>query len=168
LRRLLSITLVLTLATAASACGGDDDESSGPEDFGVQADAICEEVNRESPPPTEAPRSAQEAIDLETDEIEIRQGLDARLRELQPPEHLQTVFDDYNAQTAEVIDLNEQARQAAEDGDEKRYGEVGQQRLEALEARERTAEQLGFEVCGRQMEASPEAAPSEPVPPDER
>ena len=182
-RTLPLIALVaLALAAAASACG-DDDEPSGPEDFTAQADAICEEVNRESPPPTEAPRDAEEAIELETGEIEIRQGLDARLRELQPPQDLQATFDEYNSQTAEVIELGEQARQAAEDNDEESYAEVGQERLEVLQAREQTAAELGFEVCGRQMEAPAEPAPpggvptepappgattTEPAPPDDR
>lgn len=172
MNRLTLVTLVLSLGTAVSACGDDDAAPSAPEDFPAQADAICEQVNRENPPPTEPPRNAQDAIALEADEIEVRQDLDSRLQELQPPADLQATFDDYNEQTAEIINLGEEARQAAEDNDEDQYGETQQQRLEAQQSREQTAEELGFEVCGRQTEAPPEEPPPgetqpEPAPPDD-
>ncbi len=149
-RRPLAGLAALGAAALIAGCGGGSDSMSADE-FREQADAICAEGDERVatiPEPTTADQvapSLEQALSVADDQL-------ARLGELDPPDELQTAFD-------EAQDLNQQRRDLARQAVERiQNGEDPQvvlrdvsPELERLQEEARAkARELGLTICGRE------------------
>ena len=112
---MLNRTLMLMLAgivLAFAACGGDDDEDSGPSksEFIKQADTICadaekqaEDIARQGLSNPENPQP-QEVLDIVKDLIPVQRETLEKIRNLDKPEGDEDQIDEFLTQAEEATD----------------------------------------------------------------
>ena len=143
--------LAAVVVLVAAGCGG---ISNG--DFARRADAICTQFNRTAPGPLGPKASSADAVSYATRELQLRSGLDAKLRMLTVPEDLKGDFVAFNADTQQLIAIVRRRRAAAVANDVKRYQQLVRIFGTVALGRERSAIRLGFRVCGRIRSGSPQ------------
>jgi hypothetical protein len=146
--RTLGALTVLTAAAALAGCGG---SGSSKADFVKKADTLCAQTNRAHPQKT--PKTAQQAVTIQAEEIAIRTELDRKLRALKPPDSAKSDFAAYNAGTRKVIAAIATLRNDAAAKDEKKYATDNAAFTSASVEREKSAVKLGFKTCGRKKPA---------------
>jgi hypothetical protein len=117
---------VLSALALAGCGGGDDSGSSNGElsysDFGKQANAICKEERAKTQPQAEKLTGDSTKDKAVWAQLlpDLTAGYD-RFEALKPPEELQPDFDRFNAAHQETLTLAEEAKAAADQGDEESY-----------------------------------------------
>ena len=145
LSKMTALLAVPLAALALGACGGEDPPSKA--DFVAEADGHCRATNRENPP-KQPPANAKEAAVQAGQEVQIREELDRKLRELEAPDEVKGDFDAYNSKTTELIGILKAQKTAAEKDDEKRFTAETERFNKAATQRESIARRIGFKVCG--------------------
>jgi len=151
MRPLRGAPLAAVAALVVAGCGGISNA-----DFARRADAICTQFNRTAPGPLGPKVSSVEAVRYATREIQLRTGLDAKLRMLTVPEDLKGDFVTFNADTQQLIAIVRRRRAAAVANDVKRYQQLVRMFGTVALGRERYAMRLGFQVCGRTRAGGPQ------------
>jgi hypothetical protein len=144
---LLVLPAVLILALGAG-CGGGGSERVTAAELVQRADAICSTERKsfariqDHPPP-----NASVAADQTDELIKATEEANAKLRDLKPPEPLQSSYDEYLKARGRVIEQMNRGEDAAQDQDSTAYGAA--QAAVAREAPERRklARALGLKVC---------------------
>jgi hypothetical protein len=142
----------LAVVGLLAGCGGSSSPSKA--DFVKQADALCQQTNKQNPPPPQ-PRNAKQASVQAAREIQIRTALDSKLRALKAPGSAKADFDAYNAATKRIIAQFGLMKGAADKNDEKTYSKYQQALAVARTGREASAKKIGFKVCGRVVSPPP-------------
>jgi hypothetical protein len=147
-RWILPMALLAFSGTALTACGGGGSERVSAAELVQRADAICSRERssfariQAHPPP-----NASVAAD-QTDEL-IRASQDAnnQLRDLKPPEGLQSSYDRYLEARDRVIDQMNRGKDAAQDQDATTYGAAQAAVARDAPQRRKLARSLGLRVC---------------------
>jgi hypothetical protein len=147
-RWILPMALLAFSGTALTACGGGGSERVSAAELVQRADAICSRERssfariQAHPPP-----NASVAAD-QTDEL-IRASQDAnnQLRDLKPPEGLQSSYDRYLEARDRVIDQMNRGKDAAQDQDATTYGAAQAAVARDAPQRRKLARTLGLRTC---------------------
>jgi hypothetical protein len=140
----LSAASGMTLA----ACGGGGSERVSPAELVQKADAICSKerdsfVRIQAHPPPNASVAADQTDEL----IKATKGANAQLRDLKPPEQLQSSYDSYLQARDRVIDEMNRGKDAAQDQDSAAYGAAQAAVARDAPQRRKLARSLGLRVC---------------------
>jgi hypothetical protein len=151
--RVALVPLAAALALVGCGGGGGGDRLSKAE-FVSQADAICTEYEAKLNA-LGTPQNADQLAEFAEKAVPIaREGRD-ELGELRPPEDLQETYDAWLEQGDRAIEIVEDLRDAAEDGDTAEIQRIAQEAEAADSEANRLAGQLGLEACGASGTASP-------------
>jgi hypothetical protein len=147
-RFLLIIPAVLLLAVDASGCGGGGNDQVTAAELVHKADAICTKERgsfariQAHPPP-----NASVAADQTDELIKATEDANSQLRDLKPPEELQSSYDRYIEARDRVIQQMNRGRDAAQDQDSTAYGAAQAAVARDAPQRRKLARALGFRVC---------------------
>jgi hypothetical protein len=139
----LLLALLLAAAFAIAACGGESKE-----DFANDADAICKEAD-EKLDDVDRPSTNDEIPEFLNETLEIAEDTKADLEDLDPPDDVEDDWNSYLDNVDEGIELVEDARDAAEEGDSERASQIlnGDEQQELEEENDQLAEDIGLEDC---------------------
>ena len=137
---------VLVLA-ALAGCGGSGGDRLSRAEFISQADAICTEYE-EKLNALGTPQNTEELAEFADKALPIAEDGRDELGELRPPEDLQDTYDAWLEQGDRAIQIVEDLREAAEDGDTAEIQRIAREAEAADTEANRLAEQIGFEQCG--------------------
>jgi hypothetical protein len=145
-RALLLIPTVAILSLGAGCDGGDDRVS--PAELVQKADAICGKERSsfariQSHPPPNASVAADQTGEL----IRVTEDANSGLRDLKPPEELQSAYDRYLEARQRVVDQMKRGRDAAENQDSADYGAAQAAVARDAPQRRKLAQALGLKVC---------------------
>jgi len=145
-RHLLAV--LTAVAAIAIGCGGDDIEDVSAEELISRGDELCrsgqerfEEIQTGTPANADAAREQTEAL------IEVADGELSELRKMRPPEELRDEYDRYLAARADALELLEQGRDAAAEGDADAYAEAQTKLAADQDERVELARDVGFSAC---------------------
>jgi hypothetical protein len=139
--------LLVAIGVALPGCGSGSDRVSAAE-LTQRADEICGKERRSfGRIQAHAPPNASVAADQTDGLIKVTEDANSELRDLLPPEELESAYDRYLEARDRALDQLKRGRVAAEDQDSAAYGAA--QAAAAREALERRklAEALGLKVC---------------------
>jgi hypothetical protein len=144
MRRALPILPALVLAACAG--GGDGDRLSRA-DFISRADAVCTEYEAKLDA-LGTPQNEEQLAAFAERALPIAEDGRGELGELRPPEDLEATYDAWLEQGDRAIEIVEELRDAAEDGDAAEIQRIAQEAEETDREANRLAAELGFEQCG--------------------
>ena len=152
---LRAIAAAATAALALAGCGGgDNSESSNGElsysEFSKRANAICkEERARTEPALAKLTGTSTDDKTIWAELVpQLRDGY-ARFEALEPPEELQQPFDRFNAAHQETLTLAEEAKAAADSGDEEDYAHAFKALQDAPDSAAAAGSKLGAAECAQ-------------------
>jgi len=168
-RTLVAVAMIVALALAG--CGGDDDslpetpvtgatEGAGPiakDDFIAQADGVCAEVNAAV---GTVDSSSTDTASAAGQRADLYEGMMERIRDLGQPDD-DAGLSDVLAAGDELVQAEQDARLAAERGDDAGLAEAQSEASSALAAFQSAADSYGLEECG-QGPSAPTAIPTTP------
>lgn len=144
-----AMVLVATAATAAG-CGGGGGEPLTAQQLIAQGDELCKQgQERFAQIQSEPPANASDAVDQTEQLIDSANEELEGLRDLEPPEQLSDSYSQYLDAKQEAFDLLRDGRDAANNQDAKRYGELQSEVAAAGPERLKLAHAVGFTVCSR-------------------
>lgn len=143
---LLLLAGSVALAGCGGGGGGDGDRLSQAE-LVTKADAICQEYEAKLDALGQ-PQNEEELADFADKAIPIAKDGRDKLGELNPPENQQENYDRWLEQGDRAIEIVEDLRDAAEDGDQAEIQRIAQEAEQVDQESNRLAEQLGFKECG--------------------
>jgi hypothetical protein len=142
------------VALALAGCGGGSDSGSSNKElsyseFVKQANTICKEERAKSEATAQklTGQSAQDKNVWPGLVDQLRSGYD-RFEQLDPPEELQQDFDRFNAAHQETLTLAEEAKAAADQGDEEAYAHAFKRLQDAPNAAA-AGSKLGAAECAK-------------------
>jgi hypothetical protein len=138
---------VVAIGLALAGCGGGSDRVS-PAELVRKGDEICgkerESFTRiQSDPPPNASVAAAQTAEL----IKVTQDANSQLRDLKPPEELQSAYDRYLEARDRAVDQMERGRDAAEDRKSAVYGAAQAAVAREAPQRRKLAQAVGLKVC---------------------
>ena len=139
--------LLLAGSIVVSGCGGGGGDRLSQAEFVAKADAICQEYEAKLDALGQ-PQNEDELAEFADKAIPIAKDGRDELGELNPPENQQENYDRWLEQGDRAIEIVEDLRGAAEDGDRAEIQRIAQEAEQADQESNRLAEQLGFEECG--------------------
>ena len=144
---LLVLPAVLILALGVG-CGGGGSERVTAAELVQRADAICS-TERKSFARIQAhpPPNASVAADQTDGLIKATEQANARLRDLKPPEALQSSYDEYLEARGRVIEQMNRGKDTAQDQDSSAYGAAQAAVAREAPQRRKLARALGLRVC---------------------
>jgi hypothetical protein len=147
-RLLLLVALALACTGALAACGGDDEPSK--DEFIEQADEICTDAD-EQLEDIEEPSTNDEIPRYLEEVLELSENVLSDFEDLEAPSEVEDDWNEYLDNSGEGIELLEEARDQAEDGDAEAARETltGSEADELEEKEDELAEDIGFEECGK-------------------
>jgi hypothetical protein len=146
-RWLLPLASTIGILSLAVGCGGGSERVSAAE-LVQRADAICRtergtfERIQAHPPP-----NASDAADQTGELIRATEHASSELRDLKPPEELQSAYDRYLEARDGALDQMRRGRDAAEDRDSAEYGAAQAAVARDTPQRRKLARSLGLKVC---------------------
>jgi hypothetical protein len=145
-RAVLLIPIVAILPLGGGCDGGEDRLS--PTELVQKADAICgEERSSFARIQSQPPPNASVAADQTGELIRITEDANSGLRDLKPPEELQSAYDRYLEARERVVDEMKRGRDAAENRDSADYGAAQAAVAREAPQRRKLAQALGLRVC---------------------
>jgi ElaB/YqjD/DUF883 family membrane-anchored ribosome-binding protein len=142
------MALLALSGTALAACGGGGSERVSGAELVQKADAICsKERSSFARVQAHAPPNASVAADQTDELIKATEDANSQLRDLKPPEGLQSSYDSYLEARERVIDEMNRGKDAAEDRDSTAYGAAQAAVSRGAPQRRNLARALGFKIC---------------------
>jgi hypothetical protein len=146
-RIVLVLPVALILALDASGCGGGKEKVTAAE-LTQKGDQICREEQRrfgeiQAHPPPNASVAADQTKEL----IDIADAANSDLGDLEPPESIQSRYDDYLEARDRVVDEMKRGADAAENQDSAAYSSAQSAVAKTNPSRRHQAAALGFKVC---------------------
>jgi hypothetical protein len=138
---------LVAIGVALTGCGGGSDRVSTAE-LVQKADEICGKERssfgriQAHPPP-----NASVAADQTDELIKVTADANSGLRDLRPPEELESAYDRYLEARDRALDQMRRGKEAAEDQDSADYGAAQAAVAREAPERRRLAEGLGLKVC---------------------
>jgi hypothetical protein len=143
-----ALVSVLTLAALAAGCGGGGDgDPLSQAEFVAKADAICQKYEAKLDALGQ-PQNEGELAAFADKAIPIAKDGREELGDLTPPENQQETYDRWLEQGDRAIEVVEDLRDAAKDGDTAEIQRIAQEAEQADQESNRLAAQLGFKECG--------------------
>lgn len=145
--RVLPLIPAIAILSLGGSCGGGKDQVS-PAELVQKADEICGKERtsfgriQARPPP-----NASVAADQTEELIRVTEDANSRLRDLKPPEELQSAYDRYLESRDRVIDQMKRGEDAAENQDSRAYGAAQAAVARDAQQRRKLARSLGLRVC---------------------
>lgn len=143
--RIGRLAVLCGAAALAAGCGGGGGSLSR-EELATQADAICAKSEEELDQLAE-PQSIEDVEQLAEEAKPIVQDGVDKLDELQPPEDLEDEYDRWIELNRENIDVIDELRDAAAEGDQERVQQAVQGASEKEEEADRLAGEIGLDQC---------------------
>ena len=148
--RLRSIGLIALLVAVGmvTGCGGGGSERVSAAELVQRADEICAKERSsfghiQAHPPPNASLAADQTDEL----IKVTEDANSQLREMKPPEQLQSAYDRYLAARDRVTDQMKHGKDAAESQDSAAYGAAQAAVARDAPQRKKLAQSLGLRVC---------------------
>jgi hypothetical protein len=140
------ISTLVTLALCIG-CGGGSERVTAAE-LVQKADAICgKERSNYQRVQAHPPPNASIAADQTGELIRATEDANSQLRDLKPPEELQSRYDRYLEARDRVVDEMKRGKDAAEDQDSNAYGAAQAAVARGAPQRKKLAASLGLRVC---------------------
>jgi hypothetical protein len=153
--RWIAPTAILLVAGPIAGCGGGGSDQVSAAELVQRADAICvKERSSFGRIQAHAPPNASVAADQTDALIKASQDANSQLRDLKPPDQLQSAYDRYLAARDRVIDQMKRGEDAAEGQDSTAYGAAQAAVARDAQQRRKLARSLGLKICS----SSPAAA----------
>jgi hypothetical protein len=147
-RWILPMALLAFSGTALAACGGGGSERVSATELVQKADAICtKERSSFARVQAHPPPNASVAADQTDELIKATEDANTQLRDLKPPEGLQSSYDSYLEARDRVIDEMNRGKDAAEERDSTVYGAAQAAVARGAAQRRTLASAHGFKVC---------------------
>ena len=164
MKRSFALFLILAagaLSLVAAGCGGDDGGGGGDRlsqaDFVSQANAICKEANDkiEALDAPDFDPTSDTATDEQLDEfgdflddvIPIARDEVDELRDLNPPENVESDFNQALSLVDETLNEGEEAAEAAHDGDREKVKEKLEESNKHSNEADELAKKIGIPTC---------------------
>jgi ElaB/YqjD/DUF883 family membrane-anchored ribosome-binding protein len=147
-RFLLILPAVALLALDGSGCGGGGNDQVTAAELIQKADAICGKERssfdriQAHPPP-----NASVAADQTDELVRATEDANSQLRDLKPPDQLQSSYDRYLEARDRAVDQMKRGKDAAEDQNSSAYGAAQAAVARDAPQRHKLARALGFKVC---------------------
>lgn len=142
--------LALAAAAIAAGCGGGGGEPLTAQQLVAQGDELCKQgQERFAQIQSEPPANASDAVDQTEQLIDSANEELEGLRDLKAPEELSDTYSQYLDAKQEALDLLSNGRDAANDQDAERYGELQSEVAAAGPERLKLARAVGFTICSR-------------------
>jgi hypothetical protein len=147
-RWIAPMALLAFSGMALAACGGGGSERVSAAELVQRADAICTKERtsfariQAHPPP-----NASVAADQTDELLKVTQDANTQLRDLKPPEGLQSSYDRYLEARDRVIAQMNRGRDAAQDRDSAAYGAAQAAVARDAPQRRKLARSVGLRVC---------------------
>ena len=146
--RWIAFALVLVAGGLVAGCGGGGSEPVSAAELVQKADAICATENAsfdriQAHPPPNASVAADQTAEL----IKVTQDANSHLRELKPPEGLQSAYARYLEARDRVIEHMNRGRDAAQNQDSAAYGAAQAAVAREAPQRKKLARALELKVC---------------------
>jgi hypothetical protein len=149
LRSIAPIALLVAVGMI-TGCGGGGSERVSAAELVHRADEICaKERSSFGRIQAHAPPNASVAADQTDELIKVSEDANSQLRDLKPPEALQSAYDRYLAARDRVIDQMKHGKDAAESQDSAAYGAAQGAVARDAPQRRKLAQSLGLQVCSR-------------------
>jgi hypothetical protein len=146
-RWIAPILLSAIAGVAISGCGGGSERVSAAE-LVQKANEICrQERSTFERVQAHAPPNASVAADQTSELIKATDDANSELRDLKPPEELQSAYDRYLAARDQAVDEMNRGKDAAESQDSAAYGAAQAAVARGAPQRQRLAQSLGLKVC---------------------
>lgn len=143
--RIGRLAVLCGAAALAAGCGGGGGSLSR-EELAAQADAICAKAEEELDQLAE-PQSIEDVEQLAEEAKPIVEDGVEQLDELQPPEDLEDEYDRWIELNRENVDVLDELRGAAAEGDQERVQQAVQEAGEKEQEADRLAREIGLEQC---------------------
>ena len=150
-RMLRALCFLSALAGAIVACGGSGDALS-KEEFIAEGDAICRSFEEEGRA-LSTPASVEEVPAYLDEAIALARSTREDFAELDPPDDGEDVRDGFTSALDAGIASLEEAKAAAEAGEQEGVVASLQEAGQAITQANARARQYGFEHCGREVTA---------------
>jgi hypothetical protein len=147
-RWIAPISLSVVFGVGVAGCGGGGKQEVSAADLVQKADTTCREERssfdriQAHPPP-----SASVAADQTGELIRATEKANSQLRELEPPDELQSAYAQYLVARARVLDEMRRGQDAAESRDSATYGAAQAAVARDATHRRKLARALGLRVC---------------------
>ena len=135
------------LAVAGCGGGGGGGDRLSQAEFVAQADTICQEYEAKLDALGQ-PQNEEQLAEFADKAIPIAKDGREKLGELNPPENQEETYDRWLEQGDRAIEIVEELRDAAEDGDRAEIQRIAQEAERADRESNALADQLGFKECG--------------------
>ena len=146
-RKTLLFAAAVAMISVAAGCGGGKEKVTAAE-LSQKGDQICrEEQRRFSEIQAHSPPNASVAADQTNELIDIADAANSDLADLQPPESVQSRYDDYLDARDRVVDEMKRGADAAESQDSVAYASAQGAVAKTNPKRRHLAKSLGFKVC---------------------
>jgi hypothetical protein len=147
LRSIAPIALLVAVG-AVTGCGGGGSERVSAAELVHRADAICgKERSSFGRIQAHAPPNASVAADQTDELIKVSEDANSQLRDLKPPEALQSAYDRYLAARERVIGQMKHGKDAAQSQDSAAYGAAQAAVARDAPQRRKLAQSLGLRAC---------------------
>lgn len=154
----LPLLALSILALALAGCGSSDSSSGGNEtatpepltktELVAKADAICKNMQTKIDA-IPAPESIDDLATAIGEQIELSGPAIEDLKELTPPEDLQTQYDAWIAKLDELQAGTEEVKAAADTGSEEKVNAVVEKIDKINTKADEIGKELGFKVCAK-------------------
>ena len=138
--------LLIAVVVAAAGCGGDGGDRLTEQEFRDRANQICADFGNELDALGEPGSLEELGTQLEEGRTIFEDGLD-ELRQLRPPEELQSEYDRLLGTGDDALAAFENMQQAAEDGDVGEVQRIAGEAEQADEESDEIARGLGLDDC---------------------
>jgi hypothetical protein len=147
-RWIAPVLVTVALGTLAGCGGGGGSKEVSAAELVQRADQICaKEISSfgriQAHPPPNAPIAADQTDEL----IKATQDANSQLRDLNPPEQLQSPYGRYLEARDRALDQMQRGRDAADSQDSAAYGEAQAAVARDAPQRRKLAQSLGLKVC---------------------
>jgi hypothetical protein len=147
LRWIAAVASLVAIGMALPGCGGGSERVSAAE-LVQKADEICgKERSTYQRVQGHPPPNASIAADQTSELIQATEEANSRLRDLKPPEELQSNYDRYLEARGSVVDQMKRGRDAAEERNQAAYGAAQAAVARDAAERRKLARALGFKLC---------------------
>jgi hypothetical protein len=145
--RILPLIPTVAILSLGGGCGGGKEEVSAAE-LAQKADRICgQERSSFARIQAHPPPNASVAADQTSELIKATEDANSQLRDLRPPDELQSAYDSYLEARDWVLDEMDRGRDAAENQDSAGYGAAQAAVARGATQRRKLARSLGLRVC---------------------
>jgi hypothetical protein len=145
---MVSLVILVAAGSIAGCGGGGGSEQVSAAELVQKADAICSrERGSFSRIQAHPPPNASIAADQTDELIKVTRDANSQLRELKPPEGLQSAYDHYLDARDRVVEVMQRGKDAADDRNSAAYGAAQADVARTAPERRRLARSLHFKVC---------------------